>query len=297
MALTCPSTRSQVLLQWLRKLPSPFHLLSSNITREVCSYLSARYLVPAALNSTLRVYDIEQRTVTVGQLTAQVSTASVPCMLDCETVMYVGGYSPYVSNVLSVNLVTFQVNPLQSMLEARGWAGVINYNGIVYVFGGNNPQIASAERYDIIGKSWKLLPQMGYARYSFTPVLYKAEIYLADCMIRSKVIEVFTPLSEKYRELSVLVPDYGSHSVSFLLNSELYIISLQFSAGKMPLEPGANPEFTNIPITTSGSVKGYVGSPPLILEKKVYFAHYTEGNLTVFDVDKATLYSINEFFP
>ena len=103
--------------------------------------------------------------------------------------------------------------------------------------GGNQPQLASAEKYDIIVKSWERVPSMGYARYSFTPIHYKADIYLSDCMITSKVIEVFTPLSEEYRELSMLVPGYGTHSVSFLLNSELYIISMQFNAGKMSLSP------------------------------------------------------------
>ena len=290
------STLSKVLVQWLQQLATPFRPLSRNIRREVCLYLSTRFLVPAVKNSTLRVYDLDHRTVTEGQLTRTITTASVPVMINYEVVMYVGGHPPYTSDVCSVNIVTFQVTVLRHMLEARGWAGVIKYTEFVYVFGGNNPQLASAEKYDIERKRWIWVPGMRHARYSFTPALYKKEIYLADCMINPKVIEVFNPYSETYRELEVVLPQYGTHSLSFVLDSEFYLISYTFQGGKLPLEPQPT-AFLDISLTHINKAMGYLGSPPLILEKMVYFAHYTEGILTVYDVERQTLSTIDEFSP
>lgn len=288
------STLSKILLQWIRMFPTPINRLSRNITREISVYLSARNLVPAVKDEHLRVYDVEHRTMVETHLRQKFSTASVPCMVGPETVLYIGGHPPYTPEVFSINLSTFQVAPLPSMLESRGWPGVILYDDFVYVFGGNNPQLPSSEKYSLKEKQWIRVPDMRYGRYSFTPCLYKLEIYLADCMIDCKIIEVFDVISESYRLFPELLPSIGTHSVSFIAKNEFYIIGYQFSAAKLDLEANL-PKFSEIKITNDGNSRGYLGSPPLIIDDFVYYANYVSGQLTIFDINKLDLTTILDF--
>jgi len=288
------SVLSQILLQWLRLLPTVFHPLSRNISREVSVYLSIRYLIPAVNESFLRVYDLERRTVQEAVLVRSFTRAAVPCLIACDVVMYVGDFPDYSNSVFAVDLYTYEVTSLAGMGVARGWPGVILYEEFVYVFGGNSPQLASAEKYDISANQWLAVPDMGHARYSFTPALYKEEIYLADCMINPKVIEVFDPYSETYRELSVHLPALGNHSVSFVIKDEFYFISYQFKLGKLLLSPMAD-AFVVTNITEESNSKAYSGCPPLILGECAYFANYAEGTLTKFDTKKETLKSYIDF--
>lgn len=285
---------SKVLLQWLRRLPSVFHPLSLNISREVSLYLSVRCLIPAVKDSFLRVYDLEQRTVSEAKLERSFSRASVPCLIASDVVMYVGDFPDYSPKVFAVDLTTYKITSLPDMRVGRGWPGVILYEGDAYVFGGNSPQLASAEKFSISENQWHPIPDMNYARYSFTPALYKEEIYLADCMILSKVIEVFDPLKCLYRELPVRLPALGNHSVSFVIKNEFYFISYQFNLGKLLLSPLAEAFAVTSIIEESGS-KAYSGCPPVIVGDYAYFANYVEGTLTQFDSREGTLKSYVDF--
>jgi hypothetical protein len=245
-------------------------------------------------NSTLRIYNLDSRLVKEGQLARSFSTAAVPCLIASDVVLYIGGYPPYTAEVFAVSLITYGVTALPQMKEARGWPGVIQYEDFMYVFGGNSPQLLSVEKYAIKTNLWFSVPNMAEGRYSFTPCLYKDEIYLADCMSGEKIIEVFDPQKEIYRQLNVQLPPIGNHSVSFILNDDFSIISYQFSLGTLCLKPLAA-AFNVRTVVPDATSKGYSGCPPVVLGTYVYYANYVEGSLTRFDAEQLTLKSYDDF--
>ena len=293
-ALQVSSIRSKVLLQWLRQLSTPFRSLSSNISREISLYLSVSFLIPSVKDSTLRVYDLESRLVKEGQLVRSFSTASAPCLIASDVVMYMGGLPPYTPEAFAVNLVSFHVTELPQMKEARGWPGAILYANSVYVFGGNIELLLSVEKYSIRANRWTSMPNMIEGRFSFTPCLYKEEIYLADGNSGRRIIEAFDPHKEIYRQLSVRLPPLGTHSVSFILNDDFYFISYQFSLGRLRLKPLAA-AFSTGHVSNDETSTPYSGCPPLVYGAYVYYANYIEGTLTRFDVKRARLESFYDF--
>jgi hypothetical protein len=208
--------------------------------------------------------------------------------------MYMGGLPPYTPEAFAVNLVSFQVTELPQMGEARGWPGAILYANYVYVFGGNIELLLSVEKYSIQANRWVAVPDMIEGRFSFTPCLYKDEIYLADCNSGRRVIEAFDPQKEVYRQLSVRLPPLGTHSVSFIINDDFYFISYQYSLGTLRLKPLAA-EFRVKNVSNDATSTPYSGCPPLVYGAYVYYANYIEGTLIRFDAKRSRLESFYDF--
>lgn len=276
----------KIQLLWVHRryrFPQP---LSLNIVREVCRYLCDLHIVPCVHNDELRVYYIDSGRVVDGKLSRIFTTAAVPCLLSESEVMYIGNYPPYSAEAFIVNLQSFHTTQILSMGTERGWPGVIRVEAAVYVFGGNNPMLTSSEKMQIASLQWAPIPDMQHGRYSFSPCFYEDEIYLGDYMQPMKVIEAFNVISETYRPLDIPLPKLQRHSMSFILDHEMYIMNLDFELARWKINSSER-EFTCSTVSIHSSIdKPYCGCPPLIVGRKVFYANYIEGCLTVFDLDK-----------
>lgn len=113
------------------------------------------------------------------------------------------------------------------MFVPRYSAGVIAFEGTGYVFGGYCAEKAmvTCEKFDVSSGDWDVIPHMRYPRHSFSPVAYKAKIYLPDISKYHGCLEIFTPAKQTFSQAAIRLPTNSSNSCAFIVEDCLYVIS------------------------------------------------------------------------
>lgn len=134
----------------------------------------------------------------------------------------------YLSSVFRLPYMSGTSLSLPSMLSTRAGAGLCLHKSVLYVFGGDNPHnLASSECYPFHSSRWEQLPDMFIPRRSFTPALYKEDIYLAGGGGSLRTIEVFHIALMDYDALPVALPYVDSLTCSLVVGTRLVILTRQ----------------------------------------------------------------------
>jgi hypothetical protein len=116
-------------------------------------------------------------------------------------------YDSGLTSAYRIAPIQWTVSVLSEMTQRRRYPGAYYYKGNVYVFGGSDESIylSSAELFSISRNEWRNLPNAGERRNSFTPVMYKLEIYLVGGS-KTDTVEAFHVQKLSYRKLPILLP-------------------------------------------------------------------------------------------
>ena len=197
------TSKDKVLLLWVRSLPTPLQLLSLNITREVCVYLTQQlHCVPVIKKNVLRMYDVKQKSVREHKLDRFFNDAPVYCLTERLELIVVGGWAPRRD---AYSIIAFKTTKLPSMRVERGWPGIFYWKAQTYIFGGNLPAIRASEKLTA-GREWVDLPDMLHSRYAFNPCLLGSKLLLADLVQKHKTVDHFSFLEEQFRVSPYALP-------------------------------------------------------------------------------------------
>lgn len=138
---------------------------------------------------------------------------------------------------------------LQNMLCHRSFHSAVHFKGIVYVFGGAE---STAEKLVLCSvetlpsQPWLALPNMQCCRSACSPCLYRGKFYLFGG--NSNRCEMFSPLTEEFTMLSLVLPEIMYGCVAFHTRKGFLLLSAHYvthwSVGEAPVSL-KNPE--NIP--------------------------------------------------
>ena len=178
-----------------------------------------------------------------------------------------GGSGPTESNWSSAYRLTNSgtVQVLQDMNMAREAHGIICFNDIIYVFGGQSdsgPQLQSGEKL-LLGdvttlqrRQWGLLPNMLAPHSHFNPVEYRSMFYLIGGFNRTS--EMFNPIDEVFTPLPLVISD-PQHTWCVVYQDTLVIVS----GGRMHVlqDKGRNQRLMQLP---SSMQDEWSRSPPVL---------------------------------
>lgn len=117
-------------------------------------------------------------------------------MLNCDTMLVVGG-GPSVRLARSFNIWTGVLTMEAEMTIGRDWPGMLIYEDVVWVFGGNTgPSLDSVERFHTTQKTWQIGANMLSPKAAFTPCEHRGLIYLPETSPKKKQLEVLNPVTE-----------------------------------------------------------------------------------------------------
>lgn len=226
--------RPHVLLLFYRSTHPPFNRLSLNVVREVASYLpSPSFLV--YLGPTLIYYhDFTSETTAEAPLDFPRREGQAYCQLDYAHLLIVGGVKEP-RQVRRLNFLQLEARAEQSMQERRCWPGLIRHLGQVWVFGGR--QLKSAERFSLASGQWTAVAAMTHARMCFTPCMWQHEIYLPSMDSTPKPVEVYSPATDSYRCLPLVLQDslyFGC--VAYIAHGELLVLTYSGRLGLWRLD-------------------------------------------------------------
>jgi hypothetical protein len=134
----------------------------------------------------------------------------------------------YQSSVYCLPYMSETCHILPSMSIARAGAGLCLHKSILYAFGGDNPDnLSSGESFHIQSNHWESLPDMLTPRRSFSPAIYKEDIYLAGGGGSLRTIEIFHINSQEYDVLPVALPYLDSLTCLLVVGTRLIILIRQ----------------------------------------------------------------------
>lgn len=227
--------------------------------------------------NSLRLYQLPDCQETRKNLRFTFTVGAFFCFINQTTALCLGGLPPS-PTVQKLNVITGQLSPGPPMKQARGFSGIRKHGSNVYVFGGNWPSISSCEALSLEDAIWRPLPQMCVPRYAFNPVYYKGEMYLADCQ-NDHSIEAFSLAMETFRLLPIQLPaEISGNSVAFLIGKEMHIATSYGQLAVLNLSD-KRAQFSVKEVRNSPVISSW---PPLLVDKKVYFVNYSNGQLKRF---------------
>lgn len=174
--------------------------------------------------------------------TLEAKCVSIPAIQRCRfaswltlslgDVLFCGGVlvpqKTYLSSVFRVPYMSETCLGLPSMMSTRAGAGLCFHKSILYVFGGDNPDnLCSSECFSLDSSRWEQLPDMFIPRRSFTPALYKEDIYLTGGGGSLRTIEVFHIAIMDYDALPIALPYVDSLTCSLVIGTRLVILTRQ----------------------------------------------------------------------
>jgi hypothetical protein len=186
--------------------------------REVAAYLSDPPLLVLLSQSFLSTLDLSARKPILNAkvpLEEQLKCGdSAYAVLDRSRLLCCGGNSKCyigmsklgeaVKLAFTIDIATGHVTCLCDMNSARDKCGLIVYRQVAYVFGGNDlgssltvaPCAITSEALSLsTSNTWESMANMSQPRWSFSPCLWKAEIYLCDAFST----DIFRPESRSFQ--------------------------------------------------------------------------------------------------
>lgn len=253
--------------------------------------------------------DLKIEQTTLPTLSVNFNVGGSYIEFDSNTWLCVGG-QPASDTVYSLNLASFKLTALPHLLARRCGAGIAKAAGFVYVFGGWDlscvgqtfcgrrmfavlfshcmyivlyfklsiktiPYIPafSCEKYK--NRVWIALRKAHHARWSFTPCVHNAIIYLAA---PTTPMESFSPETELFTLLTVAFPlQKLACSVAFVAQGELWVLTQNKQLARWRIEEER--EFL-----CSSIAKGcWSTQPPLVADSLVLIA--CEGKVLNFSLE------------
>lgn len=284
-----PETHDRVLFHWTRLHPSPFSSLSTNISREVASYLLSLCtpVVPVLARQTLQLYRFSPVKCETKALNWSVPEGVRTCMISEKVVMLVGG-SERMRETSFVYAPTGTVELLESLLVPRNSPGVVKRGNFVYAFGGNFEATRSCEKFNLLSRRWSRLPNMHRAKFAFTPVLYRDTILLPEVRQPEKVVEVFSVIPETFHLLSVEMPFSDTGSTAVMDDSDLVVITCHGQVGRWNVDLGVG-KFRVEDFSGNRESLAYCVGTPVKVGRQVYWQGYDSTKLVVFALDGDTM--------
>lgn len=211
-------------------------------------------------------------------------------MLSPRRMLAVGGPDSQ-KDAFSVDIYTCAVTRESNMLKGRAWPGVTVYADFIWVFGGNTKAtLTSAERFHTKERTWTRIRDMKTPKVCFTPCEHHGLIYLPEISTQRKPLEVYFPKQDRYEPLALMLFGAFYGSVSFICDSELYIVDIDSRAGKWSLN-NANEFLT--PIEVKGSEVQCVTSGPVIRVGETVFWLDWESELVRMDLGSARIEKVD----
>lgn len=168
-------------------------------------------------------FNMEKTEKTLSRSTT-IDRTTAYAYLNSETVICCGGYSR--NEVYEVNVRTGETVGVQGMMVARGWQGIWNYRKEwVFVFGGYNGSIlSSSEKYNLVTKTWSLLPSdMTTPVHLVSVCEHSSGLYLSgiDDSSSFDYLQLFRPFQQSFTLIRT-----APRAVSILccVGDELYVI-------------------------------------------------------------------------
>ena len=173
-------------LLWAKYHFPVFSKLSTNITREICSYFPPLPTLVWVTSNTLSYFVFPALTKSTQLAkTLQVTSDSSWVVLDPDRLFVCGGclskcYVVFSAPWSTAYLIerTGSVEELPAMLMGRNASGLVLWQATVYVFGSCKGHGNKSESTSLLEKQWQWLPNMHKIRYAFTPAIFGEAIYL-----------------------------------------------------------------------------------------------------------------------
>ena len=191
--------RSRILLFWVCHIETCCKRLSSNIQREVSTYLGSVSLIVVAVRDRLFAFlPGERKWEESSSLSSALPASSRSSYVFCkEDLLVIGGYD---DNLCKTVRRTFQirsgtVNQGPNLLAARCFSGCLQASGRVYIFGGmDKDALSSCEQLD--ESDWISIGDMNHPRFNFVPCEHQGLVYI--CGGNSFTVETFNPCTNLF---------------------------------------------------------------------------------------------------
>ena len=229
----------KVAFIWLRELINCYSRMYTAVLREICAYMDDCITLVQLSPTAMREFCVTESVwrAPIGVSLAQVySREGRYISLLNRSVLYTGGLSTlYAVNNRALDtalLLTYtgSLELLPSLHIPRYLHGLVVYQSQAYVFGGLGTSsegeeifILQCERLSLREKAaWNALPDLSSARAGYNPCEWRREIWI--CGGRNSSIEVFSPISQSFRVLSLSFPDKAP-TLSFVIGEDLLVFS------------------------------------------------------------------------
>lgn len=274
-------TREQVVtaMLYIHRSNSLYRSLSSNIVREVASYLSALPLLPICRSRTVTVIHLDNGASRHAEVDVSMHWSHVSCLMDWRTILYLTS----TPRCCKIDLITFRVSDLPRMKTVRESPGVLCVAGVCYVFGGRRQfeVLTVSEKYYVQNNQWRPTSPLPTPKFGFNPCHYQAEIYLVEVNEGGKSFDIFNIEHEVYRSVVYQISYRMNGCVSFVVDSDLYLVTV----GKWCLRWDLNqldkkPEYRVVSLQDRNSALS--NCTPLLYSGSVYWVNYFSGAIVQF---------------
>ena len=175
-------------------------------------------VLPRIVDSELRIHNVQ--TNEEMHVSVILPDGAMVTFKDSDSLLCIGG-KPGLTTAQVISLPSGDIIDLAEMSTGRYEAGVVYWEGRVYVFGGNEPAISTCECLSLTTQTWAPLPPMHSPKHAFHPCRYEHSIYL-PCA--NTPLEVFSLITESFEVLTPFLSPVLSPSFSFILEKELHVI-------------------------------------------------------------------------
>ena len=272
--------QERIHLFWVRLTGSSVRLLSINILREICCYLTIDCYLPFHKQGRFGLVSVVFKTTTLLQGT-EFPRGAMLCYLHKFEVMRLG------QEKRTLILSPERATQVADMAETRLYPGVIRYGNFVYAFGGLRATPASSEKYCLKTDQWVALPAMSAAKSAFTPVPLGGFIYLPEVNEGSSLFEVFDVARNNFTSLEASLPFSDFTSIAFIYKEELIILDDAGRRGRLVLQQEAEFRVDEMELK---ELECFAQSGPVVVDKVVYFVQYTSGDLCEFSPNGDTFH-------
>lgn len=266
-----------------------FRSLSSNILREIATYLPAPLLLPAVHSPFLITYNVHSACYRYFPIDPEfLPSHSIFCLLDSVTAVAVSGDEPS-TKVVRVSLVSGRISPFPNMLQSRILPGIIAISGNLYTFGGLlfRHHLKKAEKFSISSQTWKRLADSNKAHHSFCPCYHKGIIYLSPSRIYHN-FETFTTASEIFKMIDLKGDTSFLRPVSIIVADCLFVIGTNGYLVRWEVGAGS---------AEVGTLEGRFGQifaascSPVVKDREVLWMDLTQQSLWTLMLDLQFLYN------
>lgn len=191
-----------------------------------------RFIYMAKYNTKhLARYDAQSSQVCILDLSGVIAhnfIATGTCILPDKNVMIVGGYSnTYHGDTYKYNTATGNCVQLSSLHSPRGFVHLYCYDKYLYAFGGNSGSYSNkAERMDLSGNSWSLLPNMKEKRCAFGSFYMDCKLYLCGGF-RVNTVEYYEFRENKFSIVHNLNVPKGFNTAG-IVDDKIYHVTKDF---------------------------------------------------------------------
>ena len=269
------TVEDKLAVLWVKAHAAAYAPLSFNITREVCHYLPKWCPLPLVCisPSSLRFFDFH--TLTLGpdiSFEGRISVGNYTWVTVSSTRVFVcgGGYfgPTRVPTAVKTALCIYQsgrFERLPDLLFAHSDCGVIWWNGAINVFGSYiGPDQTKSEC--LRNENWERLPDMHRRRSLFTPVVWRAVVYLCGGYA-NETVESFD--GETMRLLDISLPEGNAALACVDKDSLIVIITPEC---KTVISGGRNSDVLSVSCTSRVKSFEMIRSNPVLWNGIIYIA-------------------------